>query len=487
MDSPWPMKNHDLRHTGRSPYSTADNQGVEKWRFKCNWIKGGIVIGDNGTIYFGEDGYYLYALKPDGSIKWKYKTDGDIISTPALAEDGTIYVGSLDDYLYAIYPNGTLKWKFWSHDDISSSPAIAEDGTIYFGTMLSGNNVYAINPDGTEKWKYQTGYGITSDPAIGEDGTIYIGSDDSYLYALYPNGKLRWRFKTTYYVKGSPSIADDGTIYIGSDDHLYALYPTGTMKWKCKVGVGTETNPSIGSNGTIYVGGEKLYAIYPNGTMKWSFNMGPESYVHQSSPAISSDGTVYIGVNMGDGAGGDIIAVNPDGTEKWRKTIATKWVDSSPSIGEDGTVYIGSSYDMSKGYLHAFGYVEANDPPSQPMISGTLNGKVGEEYKYTFSATDPDNNLVSFYIHWGDGTNSEWIGPYASDEKIIIEHIWDEEGTYTIQAKAKDDFGGDSNWATLEVSMPKAINSVFPRFLEQYPRLFPIIGYLMDLLRLPLN
>jgi hypothetical protein len=33
IDSPWPMYCHDARHTGRSPYSTANNSGDEIWRF----------------------------------------------------------------------------------------------------------------------------------------------------------------------------------------------------------------------------------------------------------------------------------------------------------------------------------------------------------------------------------------------------------------------------------------------------------------------
>ena len=55
MDSPWPMKCHDNRHTGRSPYSTADNPGIEKWRFACDWVEGGIVIDNNGVLYFGDE------------------------------------------------------------------------------------------------------------------------------------------------------------------------------------------------------------------------------------------------------------------------------------------------------------------------------------------------------------------------------------------------------------------------------------------------
>ena len=168
MDSPWPMQGHDRRHTARSQYSTANNLGVEKWRFKADgWIMGGPSIGSDGTIYFGANSDYLFAVHPNGTLKWKYETNGNIYSTPAIADDGTVYVGSWDDKLYAVYPNGTLKWKFNAGGNILDSVVIAEDGTIYFGTTNYG--IYALNPDGTEKWNYPTG-DIFSTPAISNHG-----------------------------------------------------------------------------------------------------------------------------------------------------------------------------------------------------------------------------------------------------------------------------------------------------------------------------
>jgi outer membrane protein assembly factor BamB len=475
MDSPWPMKCHDTRHTGCSPYSTADNHGTEKWRFRTDyWVEGGAVICDDGTIYFGGFNYYLHALYPNGTLKWKYKTGEWIWSTPAIAEDGTIYVTSYDANLYAINPDGTLKWKKSGGASITSSPAIGDDGTIYFGSMTggSGHRIWAINPDGTEKWHYTTGNFIASDPAIGDDGTVYIGSADGYLYAMYPNGTLRWRFKTGDRIKSHPSIAEDGTIYISSFDHyLYALYPNGTMKWKYGNCYGGCSSASIDIDGTIYVGGNKLYAIYPDGTLKWSFNFGDDRRVDHSSPAISADGTIYVGVCIGEVSGGEIIAVNPDGTEKWRKKIATLWVDSSPCIGEDGTVYIGSSSEDvsdSYGYLHAFvtGY---NNPPDKPTITGPSSGKIGAVYNYTFVATDPDGSDIYLYIDWDDYGSSGWIGPYASGEEVTLSHTWNEMGIYTIKAKAKDTYyDSESDWTTLKVTMPKnkTINTPFLNFLK---------------------
>jgi outer membrane protein assembly factor BamB len=478
-DTPWPMKCYDNHHTSQSPYSTAHIDGLEKWRFRCDWVEGGPVIDSDGTIYFGDFDYYLYALYPDGTFKWKYKTGGLIWSVPAIAEDGTIYACTFGNYLHAINPDGTEKWNFNAHDSIVSSPAIAEDGTIYFGTMGTGHRIYAVNPNGTEKWYYAAEDAVISDPAIGDDGTIYIGSFDDYLYAMNPNGTLKWRFKTGDYIKGPPSISDDGTIYVGSwDDYLYALWPNGTMRWKCRIGQGTETNPSIASDGTIYVGSYDghLYAVNPNGTLKWSFSV--KGNIHQSSPAISADGTIYFGTDDS----GYIYAVSPNGTERWRKKIADKWVEASPSIAEDGTVYIGSSYDMGGGYLNAFGPQETNEPPETPTISGETIGKIGYKYRYSFSAVDPDNNPISYYIDWDDGT-SGWVGTRASGELCYFSHTWATQGDYTIKAKVKDVFDEESGWATFEVKIERKSREVqqmlFYHLLEQFPLLQKILCYIL--------
>uniref|UniRef100_UPI003467EF7C Cell surface protein n=1 Tax=synthetic construct TaxID=32630 RepID=UPI003467EF7C len=78
--------------------------------------------------------HYLYAINPNGKLKWKFETGGSVHSSPAIGQDGTIYVGSNDHYLYAINPNGKLKWKFETGGSVHSSPAIGQDGTIYVGS-----------------------------------------------------------------------------------------------------------------------------------------------------------------------------------------------------------------------------------------------------------------------------------------------------------------------------------------------------------------
>ena len=364
MDSPWPVASHDVFHTGRSPYSTAAAPLVEKWRFPADgWIYSSPVIDKNGTIYFS--GNKFFAVSSNGMLKWKTENFLRMFSAPAIDEQGIIYAGAEDSpkYFYAFDPNGTEKWRY-SSDYIHSSPVIDQNGSIYFGE--DHGNLIALYPNGTLKWSNPTIYSVYSSPAIGDDGTIYCTSWYNNVYAIYPNnGTVKWQFPTGGRMKANPSIADDGTIYVSSwDDYLYALYPNGTMKWRVNTYLGSSSNPSIGPDGTIYVAHVDLYAVNPDGTVKWIFPLGDERHCSFAAPAISADGIIYIGANIGNGVGGELIVVNPDGTERWRSgSICNEGIVSSPAIAEDGTVYIGSLNDYevypggfdSRGYLHAFG------------------------------------------------------------------------------------------------------------------------------------
>ena len=485
MDSAWPMKCHDTKHTGRSLISTADIQYNEIWRYEFDYtVDADPAIGEDGTIYVGggDDNlpWYLYAIYPNGTLRWRYYAGGLIWNMcPAIAEDGTIYFGAWDNCLHAVNPDGTGKWKFDAGSDIKSSPVISEDGTIYFGTMLQGNEIIAVNSNGTEKWRYGMGDITVSDPAIGDDGTIYIGSQDNNLYAMYPNGTLRWYYETVDTIGGPPSIADDGTIYVGSyDDYLYALYPNGTLRWKTEIWYGSDTNPSIGSDGTIYIcSASRLFAINPvNGEIDWEFDLGG-SVMHSSS-AICADGIIYTGIEIGDRDGGELVAVNPDGTERWRERISNRWVDSSPCIGSDGTIYINSArYEPRGCSLHAFGTSNPNAPEA-PSIDGETNGEAGVEYEYTFTTIDPNGDDVFYYIEWGNGEFEDWFGPYNSAEEVVVRHTWDEQDTYTIRARAKDTDNLWGPWGELEVTMPVNQQSPYP-LLELFRERFPLLYQIM--------
>jgi len=89
-----------------------------------------------------------------------------------------------------------------------------------------------------------------------------------------------------------------------------------------------------------------------------------------------------------------------------------------------------------------------NEPPYTPMISGPTDGFAGEQYEYRFSSNDPNNDSIEYYVDWGDGTGSPWLGPFASGQETTASHQWNTSGTYQIKVKARDPSSDESSWST---------------------------------------
>lgn len=134
-----------------------------------------------------------------------------------------------------------------------------------------------------------------------------------------------------------------------------------------------------------------------------------------------------------------------------------------------------------------FEYAESffdNLPPDKPTdIEGPSNGKINSEYTYNVRTTDPDGDVLYYIFDWGDETDSDWLGPYDSNEKCMTSHKWSEKGEYAIKVKAKDIHGLESEWSDpFVVSMPHSkltIKTIFQRFFEQHvilDRFLQIIG-----------
>jgi len=95
---------------------------------------------------------------------------------------------------------------------------------------------------------------------------------------------------------------------------------------------------------------------------------------------------------------------------------------------------------------------ERNQPPNAPQISGPTSGTIGEVYSYTFIISDLEGDESYLWVDWGDDTNTGWLGPYNSNENVVLSHSWSENGAYEIKARARDTFDV-SEWNPLTVEM----------------------------------
>jgi outer membrane protein assembly factor BamB len=161
------------------------------------------AIGADGTLYVAQQPGLVYAVSPAGQLLWTFDIAtagfrGFLRSSPAVDSDGAIYFGlnsgDPSSALFALNPDGALRWIFQpsdlpgdtprDHFDIYSSPAIGSDGSIYFGQEFG--RVYALDPaDGSVRWMQTVPSGITwSSPAVASNGTLFISDLEGNCFGI---------------------------------------------------------------------------------------------------------------------------------------------------------------------------------------------------------------------------------------------------------------------------------------------------------------
>ena len=125
---------------------------------------------------------------------------------------------------------------------------------------------------------------------------------------------------------------------------------------------------------------------------------------------------------------------------------------------------------------------EANEPPTAPDIYGPPNGPPGVELFWAFVSHDYDGDQIQYIIEWGDGKTDE-TDYYPEGIAGEASHTYEEEGGYTIKAKAKDEKGLVGEESTFEVTITRTRTVYHPLLLRLFER-FPMLERLLDLIRL---
>jgi hypothetical protein len=106
----------------------------------------------------------------------------------------------------------------------------------------------------------------------------------------------------------------------------------------------------------------------------------------------------------------------------------------------------------------------SSQPPKKPNSpDGPTSGCYGEEYTYSSSTTDPDEDKIFYWFDWGDGTNSRWLGPFDSGETIQASHKWMGLGSFNIRVKTKDIHQIQSEWSE---SITVLIKDEIPPYID---------------------
>ena len=286
-----------------------------------------IAIASDGTLYFGAErnqstnNPHLYALNGDGSLKWKYAVEGNIVSAASIDSEDNVYVGTEDGYLYAFSSEGVLQWRFATAGAIRLAPAIGAQGIFY--VKSSDGYLYALNSLGDQAWQAYIGNGSDSGPVIGDNGTVYIGSNEG-LYAYSAEGIELWHNSEAGIAK-TPAVSADGTIYAITLSGALATYSDEGDRLAYNH-TGIISAPVIAPDGTIYVATKTSVLAFVSTNGGLANSAWP--MIHQNPQHTSRTDAIVLSNNHptltnpgdqthteGDAVSITVVATDPDGNQ----------------------------------------------------------------------------------------------------------------------------------------------------------------------------
>jgi outer membrane protein assembly factor BamB len=154
------------------------------------------------------------------------------------------------------------------------------------------------------------------------------------------------------------------------------------------------------NTGTIYsdIFGSSLVAIDPDGSEKWRYLIVPSSDVG-STPVVDSDGVIYFGTDIAQ----ELIALNPNGSEKWRfATIGA--VDNVPALNQDESVvyFVATDPDTANNDAMLYAVDTSNGNMLWQFPLAAENNEITSSPTVDTRGTDDPNDDV---IYVGDDDN----------------------------------------------------------------------------------
>ena len=243
---------------------------------------------------------------------------------PVIGSDGTIFAIDVNEHLYAISPDGGLKWVVQGAG--GKGVAVGTDGSVYVGSEYA---IRAFYPDGSDKWTFvQDPYAfILVGVSVGPDGNVYaVASEGMGVFSLTPAGGLGGRclvYTARLLVDYNEIVfgANGGTeqLYFYANNHLRAVALDGTPVFSIPGGLAQlepAMCPAIGPDGSVHT---DLDVYSPDGSPLWSFST-PYSYNVFTQSDVGSDGVHYFGQNLSQ-----LFALNPDGRSAGTSASPTTW------------------------------------------------------------------------------------------------------------------------------------------------------------------
>jgi outer membrane protein assembly factor BamB len=160
--------------------NTAD--GSLAWKIETQKPVISTPMIDGEAVYIGGDDSVYRAIKvSDGSIIWQENMHSKIIGGSALYNSRQLIFGCVDGSVYSLNKSdGSLNWKFKTNGTVTSSPVVS--GNIIYASSYD-SYIYSIDgSSGKMLWSYQMENKSKTTPVVWKDYLFAAADDILYCF-----------------------------------------------------------------------------------------------------------------------------------------------------------------------------------------------------------------------------------------------------------------------------------------------------------------
>ncbi|MGB9797567.1 MAG: PQQ-binding-like beta-propeller repeat protein, partial [bacterium] len=217
-----------------------DVKKMLKWKFRAGDDIPRSATYGKGLIFFESADINLYALTPEGELKWKVSLPSTQVSSSPIMGDRYLYATAGNSILFVNPLTGREIRRVDLPDVITATPLLVDnilyagckDGKLYAIDAIRGRPIEGYTP-------YNAGASITTSPILYGD-YIYFGTANGLLVAIDKKGKLRWQYRivspqipqVSLYYPTLPLTSQQFPIYsapLWANGYLFVINDLGTL------------------------------------------------------------------------------------------------------------------------------------------------------------------------------------------------------------------------------------------------------------------
>lgn len=295
------------------------------------------LLLDDGTIVVGHASTHGVSWVDDsGNVRRTAALDDRPEGEMALGAEGRIYVASANRVVYVLAPDGTPRASIDIGLPAYGGPFVREDGSVMLAvnvTPLTGE-VITLSASGERMGSQPLAGQVVARPALGPSNCLWVPLtlgvvciDDTGRAAREPFGR------------GGSLIAPAGpdTLAVVRGHELYFYDIRGTSAARVDVGSPVQWLSALPGGGValLRIGPpQELWVVLRNGTIVARIAM-PLQVLEQ--PLVDPSGAMLVAARSGE-----LIALESDGSERWRLELRQPLLRSPVALPSGGVAVIGA-------------------------------------------------------------------------------------------------------------------------------------------------